>query len=44
MLFHNLSQIQFIDTAYELYNTHDLTLVFWTRSIQLRYNLTLVPK
>ena len=42
MLFHNSSQIQFIDTAHNLYNTHDLTLVFWTHSTQLRYNLTLV--
>jgi len=31
MLFHNSSQIQFIDTTHELYNVHDLTLVFQTR-------------
>ena len=29
-LFHNSSHILFIDTANELYNTHDLTLVFQT--------------
>ena len=31
MLSHNLSHIQFIDTAHELYNTHNLTLMFQTR-------------
>ena len=32
------------NTTHELYNIHDLTRMFQTRSTQLCYNLTLVPK
>jgi len=37
-------KVLYADTTNELYNTHDLTLVFYTRLTQLHYNLTLVPE